>query len=92
MAGESFDWESTFAPVLKIATLRWLFSLVAEYDLEITASDITQAFLQADLQDGQDGHLMDIVVQLPEGCEYKCPTTGKLLRHWRLVKAMYGLR
>ena len=51
MAGESFDWESTFAPVLKIATLRWLFSLVAEYDLEITASDITQAFLQADLQD-----------------------------------------
>ena len=75
-----------------MSTLRWLFSLVAEHDLEISASDIVQAFLQADLQSDKDGHLMDIIIRLPDGCEYKCPTTGKVLNHWRLQKAMYGLR
>ena len=92
VAGENFDWENTFAPVLKTATLKWLFSLVAEYDLEITTSDVTQAFLQADLQSADDGHLMDIVIELPDGCEYVCPVTGRKMKHGRLQKAMYGLK
>ena len=90
--GESFDWDSTYAPVMKSESLRWIFSLIAEHGLEVTSSDFTQAFLQSYLTDEEDGHLVDIIIELPEGCWYTCPTTGRVLKHGRLVKAMYGLK
>ena len=91
VAGENFNWDTIFAPVLKMTSLRWLFSLIAQYNLEVTSSDVVQAFLQADLKDPKD-KLDEIYVELPKGCEKTCPTTGKVLRHGRLLKALYGLK
>ena len=91
VAGENFNWDTVFAPVLKMTSLRWLFSLIAEYDLEVTSSDVVQAFLQAKLKDENDS-LEEIYIELPKGYETTCPTTGKILRYGRLLKAIYGLK
>lgn len=89
--GENFNWDTVFAPVLRASSLRWLFSLIAEYKLEVTTSDVTQAFLQADIKE-EDGSLQEIYIKLPTGCEQKCPHTGKILKYGRLNKALYGLK
>ena len=92
VAGENFDWNATFAPVLKLTTLRWIFSLIAQYDLDASAADVTQAFLQADLYtESEREHFKDIIIELPPGLEYECPTTGRKLQYARLNKALYGL-
>ena len=91
VAGENFNWDTIFAPVIQMVTLRWLFSQIAEYNYEVTGSDVVQAFLQSELKDPNDT-LKDIYIKLPEGCEETCPTTGKTLAYGRLQKALYGLK
>ena len=88
--GENFNWDTVFAPVLRMTSLRWMFSLVAEFGLELTGADVVQAFLQADLR--EDDELKDIYVRLPKGYETTCPTTGRPMQYGRLVKALYGLK
>ena len=90
VAGENFDWDTVFAPVLRMTSLRWIFSLVAEYGLDITSADVVQAFLQSDLKESEE--LKDIYVKLPKGYEVICPKTGKVLKYGRLIKALYGLK
>jgi hypothetical protein len=36
-------------------------------------------------------HFKDIIIELPPGLEYECPTTGRKLQYARLNKALYGL-
>ena len=91
VAGENFNWDTVFAPVLRMTSMRWLFSLIAEHHLEVTSSDVVQAFLQADLKDTSD-NLQDIYVKLPKGYETTCPTTGRKFQYGKLVKALYGLK
>ena len=88
--GENFNWDTIFAPVLRMTSLRWLFSLIAEYNLEVTSADVVQAFLQSDLKESDE--LKDIYVKLPDGYQVTCPTTGKELKYGRLIKALYGLK
>lgn len=45
------DYDQTFAPVIRLSSLRILFALPAEHDLEIDHIDVTTAFLNGDLEE-----------------------------------------
>ena len=88
--GENFNWDTVFAPVLRMTSLRWLFSCIQQYDLEVTSADVVQAFLQSELKESDN--LKDIYVKLPDGYHTTCPTTGRTCKYGRLIKALYGLK
>lgn len=74
------DYVDTFAPVVKHSTLRMLFALSVQWDMDITHLDVTTAFL--------NGHLNEnIFMYLPVG--FECKDKGKVLK---LKKAIYGLK
>ena len=54
------DFDETFAPVLKLPTLRTLFGLIAAYDLEVMQLDVKTAFLYGKLDH-------EIYMPQPEG-------------------------
>lgn len=45
------DYDQTFAPVIRLSSLRILFVLAAEHGLEIDHVDVTTAFLNGDLEE-----------------------------------------
>ncbi|KAJ3474787.1 hypothetical protein NLI96_g12256 [Meripilus lineatus] len=70
----------TFAPTVRMATIRVILALAALEDLELYSIDISQAFLNGELD-------VDIYMQQPEGFERGNP--GDVVR---LVKGLYGLK
>ena len=96
VAGQNFSWDTIYAPVIRQSSIRWMFCLIAEHDLIVTQSDVTQAFLQADLKESADEttgeHLKDIIVRLPKAVWKQCSITGRSLKYGRLQKALYGLK
>ena len=70
----------TFAPTVRMATIRVILALAALEDLELYSIDISQAFLNGDLD-------VDIYMQQPEDFERGNP--GDVVR---LVKGLYGLK
>ena len=77
---KGIDYEETFAPVSKGATLRAFLSLVAAEDLEMCALDIKTAFLYGDL---------DEVVYLKQPVGYEI---GGRKAVCRLQQSLYGLK
>lgn len=75
------DFDQTFAPVAKQATLRIILSFVAAYDLEMCQLDIKTAFLYGELSE-------EIYVEQPEGFI----TAGQEEMVCRLHKCLYGLK
>ena len=75
------DYEETFAPVAKFATVRLLFALAAQYDWEIDQMDVITAFLNPVLQE-------EVYMELPKGVGASA-SGGKL--YCRLKKSLYGL-
>lgn len=73
------DFEETFSPVVRHATMRLMFALAANLDLEIEHLDVSTAFLYGDLKE-------EIFIEPPEG--FPC-SEGKV---FRLKKAIYGLK
>lgn len=74
------DYEDTFSPVVKHSTLRMLFALSVQWDMDITHLDVTTAFL--------NGHLKeDIYMSIPEG--FQNVSSQKVLK---LKRAIYGLK
>lgn len=74
------DYENTFSPVVKHSTLRLLFALSVQWDMDISHLDVTTAFL--------NGHLKEnIYMCIPEGFVNK--QVGKVLK---LKRAIYGLK
>ena len=76
------DYLDTYAPVVKLASIRILFALAAIYGLEVHQMDVVTAFLAGELEE-------EIYMELPEGFQ-----VGKddedlvcLLR-----KSLYGLK
>ena len=78
------NWDKTecFAPVLSQAELRLLVALAAKSKRVPKQGDITQAFCQSYLPEGEN-----YVCKPPQGC----PLTAKGL-YWRLKKTLYGLK
>lgn len=74
------DYENTFSPVVKHSTLRMLFALSVQWDMDITHLDVTTAFLNGNLKES-------IFMSFPEGFVNK--SNGKVLK---LKRAIYGLK
>lgn len=76
---KGIDYEETFSPVVRYSTIRFLFSLAAQLDLDIDQMDAVTAFLQGDLNE-------NIYMLQPEGFS---DNTGKVCH---LKKSLYGLK
>ena len=73
------DYDETFAPVVRMETIRLLFALAARYNFDIHVVDVIGAYLNGKLDE-------EIYMQQPE--LYHNGTTYV----WKLNKALYGLK
>jgi hypothetical protein len=76
---QGVDYDETFAPVVKLKSLKLILSLAAARDLEVKQVDFDTAFLNAELSH-------DVYMELPPGSKYPPGTVIKLL------KSIYGLK
>ena len=76
---EGIDYEETFAPVVKLKSLKILLAIAAAQDLEVRQMDFDNAFLNAELSH-------DVYMELPKGSHYPDGTVIKL------KKSLYGLK
>ena len=75
-----FEYNETFAPTPKWASIRAILALSALEDLELESVDISSAYLNGDLKE-------EVYMRQPEGFEEKTPQWV-----WHLRKALYGLK
>ena len=75
------DYTNTFAPVVKLTTVRLCFALQAMFGWKVSQLDVVSAYLYGTLASSQFMHL-------PEGFYQKERLEGKVLR---LKKSIYGL-
>eukprot|EP00171_Calliarthron_tuberculosum_P000752 IDg752t1 len=75
------DYNETFAPVVKLTSIRIFLATVAVMDLETGQMDVVTAFLNGDLD-------IDIFMETPDG--FKDPKRPDLV--CKLRKALYGLK
>ena len=75
------DFEETFAPVSRSASLRILLTIAATHDLEAHQADVEGAYLNAELD-------RELYMKVPQGYTTTIPTTNVL----RLKKTLYGLK
>ena len=75
------DYQETFAPVVKLTTIRVLLAIAAVLDFEIEQMDVVTAFLNGDLKE-------DIYMQVPEGLR-SLENENKVCK---LQKSLYGLK
>ncbi|KAI0993191.1 hypothetical protein K3495_g14993, partial [Podosphaera aphanis] len=73
------DYTETFAPTVRMDTLRLFLAMVARYDLECHHYDIKNAFTESILQE-------EIYLKPPEGVKV---SKGKVLR---ALRSLYGLK
>jgi hypothetical protein len=76
---EGVDYDETFAPVAKLASLHTILALAAELDLEIHQMDVKSAYLNGELKE-------EIYMKPPPGFDVP---DGMVLK---LVKALYGTK
>ena len=77
---EGTYYKDTFAPVVKMNTVRFFLKIAATKRWEIHQMDVHNAFLHGDLEE-------EIYMQLPQG--FKCSDLSKVCR---LRKSLYGLK
>lgn len=78
---EGIDYVDTYAPVVKYESLRILFAVASQLDLEIIQFDVKAAFLYGDLK-------QTIYIKIPTGL--KVANASK--KACRLLKVIYGLK
>ena len=82
---EGLDYEDTFAPVIRLESLRVLFALAASYGLKAHVLDATNAFVGSELD-------KEIVMEPPPGLTEQTidyMPTGQVCK---LLRSLYGLR
>ena len=78
---EGVDYSKTYAPVVKLSSIRVLLALVAKLDLLLHQMDVVTAFL--------NGELREVVyMEQPQGFEEGDPDKVVCL----LLKSIYGLK
>ena len=75
-----FDYIETFAPTVRMASIRTVLALAALEDLDLRSVDISHAYINGTLEE-------EIYMQQPDGFQFGKP--GDVLR---LVKSLYGLK
>lgn len=75
------DFTETFAPVVRMETIRIVLAIAAQMKLQLFQLDVKSAFLNGELED-------EVYVKQPQGYEIK----GKEGKVYKLQKALYGLR
>ena len=75
------DFKETFAPVARVASIRFMLAFVAAYDLELKQMDVRGAYLNAQLEE-------EIYMRQPRGFEIP----GREHQVLRLRKSLYGLK
>lgn len=75
------DYQQTFAPVVRYSTIRMLFAIATEYNLDIDQLDVKTAFLNGHLQE-------EVIMEQPEGFVEK----GQEHKVYKLNKSIYGLK
>eukprot|EP00253_Pinus_taeda_P026080 PITA_26080 len=78
---EGVDYEETFAPTEKWATIWTLFALAAQNGWKVHQMDVKTAFLNGDLKE-------NVFISEPEGFAVKVHEH----KVWKLVKSLYGLK
>ena len=76
---EGIDYNETFAPIAKFASLRVILALAAEHNLEVQQMDVKSAYLNGELKE-------EFFMEAPPGFEIP---TGMVLH---LVKAVNGTK
>lgn len=73
------DYFETFAPVIRLETLRLLLAIAAQFDLKAHVVDIVGAYLNGKLKE-------EIYMKLPPGYN---DGSGDV---WKLERTLYGLK
>ena len=79
---ESIDYHETFAPTLRLESLRLLFAIAGYLGLLIHQLDVDNAYLNSDLEE-------EVYMELPPGFPVTMRTRRMVLR---LRKGLYGLK
>jgi hypothetical protein len=77
------DYNETFAPTVRVMSLRVLMALAAYYDWEAEQLDVVTAFLEADIEE-------EIYMRQPEGFREVNDQGDELV--CKLLRALYGLK
>ncbi len=75
------DFNETYAPVVRMETIRLVLALAAQFKLTVYQLDVKSAFLNGELEE-------EVYVEQPQGYVIK----GKEDKVYRLRKALYGLK
>ena len=76
------DFEETFAPTLRLESLRMLLAFAAYFGFEIEQMDVPDAYLKGDLKE-------NIYMDVPQGYELPSRQQDQVLR---LLRPLYGLK